>query len=119
MKNLIRQQGAFGRGYTAICAIGRKHKEMGMDFGILKLAAGERHELGPGRERALTLLGGAATLAWGGRGESVARTSVFDESPWVLHVPAGVAVTVSARDGGAEIAVAAADNERAFEPKLY
>jgi len=30
-----------------------------------------------------------------------------------------VAVTVTGREGGAEIAVAAADNERAFEPRLY
>jgi 5-deoxy-glucuronate isomerase len=119
VKSLIRQQGAFPRGYTAICAIGRKHREMGMDFGILRLATGEKHRLGPGRERALTLLGGAAAWAWDGRSENVARSSVFDESPWVLHVPAGVPVTVSAREGGAEIAVAAADNGRGFDPRLY
>ncbi len=119
MKGLIRQQEGFPRGYTAICAIGRKHKEIGMDFGILKLAAGEKRELGPGRERAFTLLGGSAALEWDGRSASIARSSVFDESPWCLHVPAAVAVTVSGREGGAEIAVAAADNDRAFEPKLY
>ena len=52
MSGLIRREPGFPFGYTTICEIGGRHGEMGMDFGILRLKAGQRHALAPERERA-------------------------------------------------------------------
>jgi 5-deoxy-glucuronate isomerase len=92
---------------------------MGMDFGILRLRAGETRDLHGDRERAVLLMQGEARIEWeGGRAEG-SRSSLFDELPWCLHLPAGCGCAVSAGSSGAELAVHAAENPRVFEPRLY
>ena len=119
MDELIRQGREFAQGYTAICEIGGRHAEVGVDFGILKLQAGQKHTLAAGRERAVVLMAGEASLDWAGQSVVVTRASVFDESPWCLHLPSGVAATITARGIGAEVALSATENPRTFEPRLY
>lgn len=41
---IVRQDGAFGPGYTAITNLDTLHPEILLDFGILKLAENERIE---------------------------------------------------------------------------
>ena len=119
MSELIRQGVRFPAGYTPITEIGTLYAEMGMDFGILPLRAGENHDLGSVRERALLILGGEAHLEWDGGSQEISRNSLFDELPWCLHVPSGCNCVVSAGGRGAELAVQAADNPRSFFPRLY
>ena len=107
---LISQNGrSFPIGYTAITEENGKHSDMLMDFGILKLDPSEEFRSVDGKERALLLMRGAVTFKWSdeGRSESqvAARWSLLDELPSVLHVPAGVAVSITANGEEVELAV--------------
>ncbi len=118
MSEVARQERGFPPGYTGLCEVGGRHAEMGMDFGILRLAAGQKHVLEAGRERACLLLGGQVELQWDGGHATVSRGNVFDDSPACLHVPAVGLVTVTARSA-AELSLHSADNTRAFPARLY
>ncbi len=118
MSELVHQRGGFPAGYTAVCQAGGRRVEMGMDFGILRLAPGQKHVLAPGRERACLLLDGDVELEWDGGGEAVSRRSLFDESPWCLHVPAADRVSITARSA-AELSIHAAECSRSFPARLY
>jgi 5-deoxy-glucuronate isomerase len=119
MEELIRQRRPFPQGYTQVCGRGGRHAEIGVDFGILRLAAGQRHELQAGMERAVVVIGGDADLEFAGRKAAAARASVFDQAPWCLHLPAGVPAAITGGGAGAEVAIAAAENSLAFDPALY
>jgi 5-deoxy-glucuronate isomerase len=119
MSGLVRQEKAFPAGHTAITEIGGRHAEMGMGFGILRLAPGQRHNLRNSGERAVLLMGGEALLEWDGGRQQVSRGSLFDDLPWCLHVPSGCACGVTAGVQGAELALQAAENPRTFAPRLF
>ena len=55
----IRNEREFPFGYTEI---GAHHAETLMDFGILRLKAGQAHRSGAGRERAFLLLDGSVEM---------------------------------------------------------
>ena len=116
---LIHHAGDFPQGYTPITAIAGPHPDMLMDFGILKLAAGGRHESAAAQERAYLLLGGEVQLEWDAGSRRVARGSLFDQSPWCLHLPAGGRAVLTAGGAGAELAVQAAANPARFPARLY
>jgi len=90
-----------------------------MDFGVLRLKPGQSHVSRRGKERAFILLNGQVELAWEGRKETVVRTSLFEEAPWCLSVPAGAEATITARSAGAELSVHATENPRSFPSHLY
>jgi len=115
----ISQPRGFPTGYTPITAIGGVHPDMLMDFGILRLAPGGRHASGSELERAYLLLGGEVELEWEGGARRLRRTSLFDESPWCLHLPAGAPMSVTAGAGGAELACQATANPARFLVRLY
>ena len=115
----IKQPRGFPQGYTPITAITGAHPDMLLDFGILKLAGGGRHASGAGLERAYLLLGGEVQVQWEGGSRRIARRSLFDEPPWCLHLPAGGAATLTAGEGGAELACQATANPRPFAAHLY
>jgi 5-deoxy-glucuronate isomerase len=119
VSGLLRQPQGFPTGYTALCEIGGRHAEMGMDFGILRLQAGETWNLNGAREQAALLMGGEARFEWDGGREEVSRGSLFDELPWCLHLPSNCGCTVNAGRSGAELALQAAENPRTFAPRLY
>lgn len=116
---LIKQRTPFPRGYTAITEEDGKHSEMMMDFGILIQESGDREESRDPKERAFLLMNGKAEISWGGESRVIERNSVLDENPWVLHVPAGTAVSLQALRDGTEWAVQKRSNDKAFEAKLY
>jgi 5-deoxy-glucuronate isomerase len=118
MSELVRQERGFPTGYTALCEVGGRHAGMGMDFGILRLGAGQKHVLEAGRERACVLLGGNVELEWDGGRAAVARGNVFDDEPSCLHVPATGRVTITAKSA-AELSLHATDNARSFAARLY
>jgi 5-deoxy-glucuronate isomerase len=112
----IRNEREFPIGYTEI---GAHHVETLMDFGILRLKAGQAHRSGAGRERAFLLLDGSVEMAWEGRKYRVSRESLFEQSPWCLSLPAKAEATLTAGNGGAEISVHATENPRSFPVHLY
>ncbi len=112
----IRNENEFPIGYTEI---GAHRAETLMDFGILRLAAGQAHRSRPGKERAFILLGGQVELAWEGQKVRASRESLFDQSPWCLSLPSNVEATISAIGGEAEISVHATQNPRPFPAHLY
>lgn len=119
----IRHEAPFPEGYEAIVTRAGPNGDMLMDFGHLALGAGRTWVSEPGDERAFLLAGGTATLRWEGGGHPAAsarveRSSLFDEDPTVLSVPAASSVTVTAV-ADSEFYVVATSNEKNFEPRLY
>jgi 5-deoxy-glucuronate isomerase len=90
-----------------------------MDFGILRLRAGETHTSTGSRERALLLLGGTLDVTLDGQKTRISRRSLFDEAPWCLSLASGAEAVITAVDGDAELSVHATDNPRMFPPRLY
>jgi 5-deoxy-glucuronate isomerase len=115
--HLVLFAGGFGPGLTAVTRRGDP-VEVGIDFGILRLAAGETHRTGDGLESAILLLAGEVELRWGKERALAARASLLDEDPTVLHLPAGVEVQVTARRPS-ELALIQVTNERHFPARLY
>jgi 5-deoxy-glucuronate isomerase len=108
----------FGPGYTAITREGEGSLDAGIDFGIHKMKKGqvvtERHA----KESAWLLMNGSAELSWDGETAKVNRTSLFDEAPTALHVPAKTPVKIKALTD-VEWGVSRATNDRTFAPKLF
>lgn len=104
-------------GYTPITSIDDDSKTL-MDFGILRMAQGDCFEEGMQLERAYLLISGEVTLEWDGCKQTVDRENCFDFSPWVLHVPSGVKVKISA-NRTSEITVHRTENKTIFPCKLY
>jgi len=116
---LVRNEGGFPHGYSAITEVGGRHGETLMDFGILRLRAGESHRSSSGRERALLLLGGTLDVSWDGNTTRISRGSFFDEAPWCLSLCAGSNAVLTAFGGDAEISSHATENPRSFPTRLY
>jgi 5-deoxy-glucuronate isomerase len=121
---IIRQnQKPFPLGYTAITELDGDHSNMLMDFGILKLAEGTSFSNDDPKERAFLLMTGAVRFKWNDgakdHAEDVVRTSLLDEEPTALHVPAGTAVTITSTGGTSEIAIQKVKNDTPFTAKLW
>jgi len=106
-------------GYQQIGGPGSGPAARLMDFGILRLRAGETWRFAPGQERALLVLSGEMELSWGQRSVTVSRRSVFDDGPWCLSLPSDVEATARAATDDVEISVHATENARSFAPRLY
>ena len=114
-----RRQNNIESGYISITEEEGKNSQMLLDFGLLKLKAGESWSSEDAlKERAFNLIQGTVTYEWEGNSETVTRTSCFDEAPFVLHVAKGKEVKLTASTD-AELAVEAKKNERDFPSKFY
>lgn len=94
-------------GYNPIFAVG-EHEMQLTSFGLLVLGAGETYTADTADfECALVLLGGKCAVA--GKDFNFAevgrRKNVFDGAPHTVYLPRRTAYTVTALDGGVEIAV--------------
>ena len=106
----VKHEHPFQRGYNALAEEGERADNAMMDFGILLLHAGERHECRLGKERAFLLMHGTVTFRCNGTERRADRRSLLDENPVVLHVPQGVPVQIVAMTD-AEIAVMRTEHE--------
>ncbi|CAG0937385.1 5-deoxy-glucuronate isomerase [Thermoflexales bacterium] len=89
-----------------------------LDFGLLRLAAGETYRgVADGRERLAVLLGGKANFTIGDkRFDKVGgRPNVFAGKPHSVYIPAGVEFSIEAI-GAVEIALPSAPSDLALEP---
>lgn len=119
----IKHPAPFSDGYEEI--VGRKgpNADMLMDYGHLGLRAGGIWDSPAGDERAFLLVSGKVGLSWGRPGgkdlsAGAERSSLFDENPTVLSVPASHQVRISALSD-AEFYVMATANPVDFGPRLY
>lgn len=117
--DIRRAAGPHAFGYTAIAEMDGLHSEMLMDFGVLRLQAGQCFSDDKKLEKAYLLVYGQVRLVWDGQETVLFRANCFDVPPMVLHVPAGVAVRVEGLCEDSELCVIRTDNDRDFESRLY
>ena len=122
----FRHKPPFNRGFTMLSARAGATADMLMDFGVLKLRAGDRYESAQlASEQCWLLSSGSARLSWGPSGESarerqeISRSNLFDGCPWTLSTPSGFTVHIEALAGGAEFYYTATDNPRHFSARLF
>lgn len=114
---LVRNPG-FGVGYTPITRAGEAALDTGIDFGVLRLRAGEEHRVPAGRETALLLLAGEVAFSAAGETWRAARGSLFGEDPVALHVDHATTATLRA-ERDAELLLARTDAGGRFSPVLF
>ena len=117
-ENLIRHPDGFGSGYTPITRFDDTSDAVRMDFGILKLAPGERFEGVPGLETAYLLMDGSLTFEVADERHHVGRRSLFDEDPLALHHDAQTASLLVA-ETACEVAIFRTENDVSFAPRLF
>lgn len=105
-------------GYNPITFVDDKNDISKMDFGIIKLQAGDTYRTAEKKERAILLIHGAAEIEYGGVLESVKRGSFLDENAVCLHLPESENVTITA-SCDTEFAYEAVYNSNRFNTKLY
>jgi len=116
---LIRHPGGFGPGYTALTRVGEPVADTGMDFGIWRIDAGQVIAGPSPRESAYLLMAGEVRFAWDAGEATRRRSSLFDEDPICLHVPAGAPHTLAAVSD-AELAIVRAEGAGSgFAPRLF
>jgi 5-deoxy-glucuronate isomerase len=109
----------FPLGHTEITREGEARLDTGVDFGVHRFRGGESFEETHPKETAWLLLDGEADVAWEAQRGRVRRTSLFDEAPTALHVPAGTRVSLRSEGLGSEWVVVRATNERRFAATLF
>jgi len=108
----------FDPGYNAMITKEDNPEMMGMEFGVVKMAAGDITRFNYDQEVVYDLLSGNITFNWDGKSESVVRKDCFHEGASLLHAPENTAVTISC-EADAEIAISRTRNSRHFEAKLF
>lgn len=115
---VIKQNGEFPEGYTAVTELDGKHSDMKMDFGILKIKKGKSELFSEKKESAYLLMTGRVSFEWDGKSREAVRGDFFSENPSVLHVPEGTEVKITALDDS-EICVQKVKNSKKFESRFY
>lgn len=115
---IVKGNSEFKKGYNPITEINGKHKEMLLDFGILKLEKGDSFESALDLERAYLLIGGKIKFIYEDKIFEAERYSCFDEEPITLHVSRNVKVKIEALEDS-EICIERCINDKEFETKLY
>lgn len=116
--HLKRYRKGFPLGLTRVTDLNEGEDDTGIRFSILKLKQGDSYAFEPEMELALLHLGGEALFECERRQWSNRRDSLFDESPFALHLCRGTKVAVSALSD-AEVAVFETENKKRFPGKAY
>ena len=118
---ITRHRGGFSEGITWITREEEEAPGVGVDFGVHRMAPGEVLVDAPvEKETAWVLMGGRAEVEVeiDGARTAVARASLFDEAPSVVHAPAGARVRIAAVEA-TEWTVARATNAARFAPRVF
>ena len=107
----------FDKGYNGMVSAVENPEMMGMEFGVVKMAAGDVMHFDYAQEVVYDLMSGSVTFEWNGNAETVTRRDVFHEGAILLHVPQNTKVTIKA-DSDVEIAVSRTENKRDFAARL-
>ncbi len=114
----IRNKNGFKEGYTEIVSEAT-HPGMLMSFGILKMRIGGTFRNEENLERIFLLLQGEVEITWGDQREVLKREDPYNQDPWTLHLPPGVAVGMTCLKEDSEFSVHKTENEKNFPSKLY
>lgn len=99
--------------------ISTEESEMMMDIGLVKLSKGQVYEsFDPTKECVMLLLEGKITFEWENMKQTVVRSDLFHELPFVLHVCRDTHVKVTAFCDS-ELIQQKATNPARFENHLY
>ena len=115
---LKRNPGGFTRGYTPIVTLDDDGGAVGINFGILRCASGEKKDLASVYESAYLLIHGTVTFEYDNNRYTAARNSIFDEDPTVIHFAKSAAVTLVS-DTDCELAVCQVKNEKTFRTMVF
>jgi 5-deoxy-glucuronate isomerase len=116
---ITRHREGFPLGLTWVTTEGEAELDTGIDLGIYRMRPGEIVDAPTSKEEAWVLFSGDARVDLEGERASVARASLFDEPPTVLHAPAGARLRIEAGSNEVEWAVARATNRASFAPRLF
>jgi len=116
---IVKGSGGFPTGYTPICTAHSGTPDMLVDFGILKLDAGELYVDEEEKERAFLLIEGKVEIELEGVFSVIERYSLLEELPFVVHLPAGMKIILRGQAEGAELSVHKVENPNTFTAKLY
>ena len=109
----------FPRGYTVVTREDETACGTGVEFGVLRMKAGEVIQQTDPRETAWIILRGKIEIESDGRRCVLELRSLFDEGASVFHAPGGLRVAIKAVSADAEVAIARTSNSRQFEPRLF
>ncbi|MDD2534204.1 MAG: 5-deoxy-glucuronate isomerase [Eubacteriales bacterium] len=115
----IRSAPSFPNGMTKIIHQNGPYSNALMDFGALRIGYRQAFESDEDLERAFLLVYGEVQLDWAGQTTTIARTNCFDESPYVLHVPAGFPVRITGIAPDSELSYLATPNTEVFGARLF
>jgi 5-deoxy-glucuronate isomerase len=115
---IIKKEKEFKKGYTPITEIKGKHKEMLLNFGILKMEKGEIFKSSLELERAYLIISGSVEFQYEDNKQVASRFSCFDEEPITLHVSKNVEIKITALED-TEICIESCKNDKTFKSKLY
>ncbi len=107
--------GGFPFGETALC---HEADDVGLDCAIVRQRAGDVLERSDPKECAWLLLDGRVDVAVAGHEAPLARASLFDERPSVVHAAASSPVRLAARTD-VEWLLARATNAASFAPRIF
>lgn len=111
-------QKPFEKGYNEMISAQKNPEMMGLEFGVVSMAKGDKMNFDYPQEVVYDLLSGDVTFSWGGKEEAVGRKDCFHEGAILLHVPQNVKVSIECRSEGAEIAVSRTENKKSFDARL-
>ena len=94
--SFIRNTNGFPVGYTSITEIGEPIKDTGINFGILKLTAGEEITIDSRHESAYLLLNGDVIISHDQIKYRANRQSLFEQEPVAVHFSAHKMVSIKA-----------------------
>lgn len=106
-------------GIKLLCEIGKKNPDMLMTIYVKKFKKGETLSVYDEKcETAFLMLKGNVDISWNGTTENMKRKNPFEKTPYCLHVPKCVKVSVTANEES-EVLVQQTENEKDFAPVFY
>ncbi|QSH41839.1 5-deoxy-glucuronate isomerase [Lentisphaerota bacterium ZTH] len=117
-KLIVKNPAGFANGYTAVTSMAATDDKTGLDFGILKISAGESYDLSSPLETACLLLTGDVTFTYAEGQRRAARNCIFDEDPVAIHFCKDRSVTLTAVTDS-ELNIVRAVNNAEFETVVF
>ena len=114
----LKANGPFRWGYTTVTTEDEAQANTMMDFGFLRLRAGEVYEEQSPKESAFLLMTGDITFEFGGEVARAERKSLFHENASCLHLPPNTPLKLTAHSD-VELNITRTSGDVNFPPQFY